>query len=444
MEGSEVVNRRITYNELRNRREAVRRWEHFHKQWDKKYKWIPQYEITGLTHKEWLKKTKEVAIEKGRTHEQVQKSPFYRWTKNPAFARLDERRQEIANIYTASIERAKQSYQANRMLMQRYIRSKGRMPLTAPQRLYISGNLWRWERNLPFSKLGPAGFFSENTVIRIDLDPDIATFAALIYPSIKDDQTLILKIQDDILNKVIIPTVRHGVILISKYVPMMTGELRKTMLEALRNYKKFQYPEPFSTEIFVHTIGIMYSRPVNNMPTFSLKHPRYGELNFRRKDGIVYYLNDPDAETEWFKKVVDEMRSYAKERWNDFEAFLLRALNNFRLLKEEEAIYEANLQTHDPGDVIQRNTEAIRTIVATMFPRLRAIDTIMSKYETMKKLKQQVLPAKRNVDNRYTRVQHRYIENIINETIYGDPRKLNTKTFIGLFIRVKHNGGTYR
>jgi hypothetical protein len=38
------------------------------------------------------------------------------------------------------------------------------------------------------------------------------------------------------------------------------------MLDALRKYKKFQFPDIYVAEVFVHTIGLMYSKPVNNMP----------------------------------------------------------------------------------------------------------------------------------------------------------------------------------
>lgn len=428
-------------------RDADRRWNEFQNQYARKYKWYPQYNIKeGLTYKQWYAKTREVAIQRGRSHEQVMASPFYRWKKNPAFARIDEVRDQVKNEFAGLIQLKKQQYQTHQSILRRGRRSYGRIfPMGTYERSYFMKQSWRIYRHQGvFSKLGPAGFFTENTIIRIELSPDIATFAQIIYPSITNDKTSVIRLQDDIINKVILPIVRKGVLLIMKYVPMMTGELRKTMLDALRNYKKFQFPDIYVAEVFVHTIGLMYSKPVNNMPTSSLTHPRMDGPNYRKRNNMMYRLNDPDATTEWFQKVVDELRDFGKDKWRDFENFLLRALTNFRLLKNQEAMFNPNLQDHDDGADIPQQTAQIRTVVAEMFPRIRNIDVIMSKYEMLKSLTQNILPSKRNVDG-YNRAQQRYIDSLIEESLLDEnPRKLNTKSFIQLFIKVKHSGGTTR
>lgn len=446
--GIRPIQRRTPPNPFLNPRDADRRWEAFHQQYARKYKWVPQYNIKGLTYEEWYKKTRLVADERGRTHEQVMRSPYYRWKKNPAFARLDEIRDNIKREFEGLVQLRKQQYRLHKSILQRGKRTFGLIyPRGSYERNYFNRQSWRIYRHQGlFMNLGPAGFFSENTIIRIELSPDIATFAQIIYPSITDDRKAIIKLQDDIINKVILPIIRKGVILIMKYVPMMSGELRKTMLDALRNYKKFQFPEIYVAEVFVHTIGLMYSRPVNNMPTSSLAHPKPDSPNYRSKNRMLYRLHDPDAVTEWFQKVVEELRDYGKERWRDFEAFLLRALTNFRLLNNQEAIFNPNIaeREHNLGADIAQQTGQIQAIVAEMFPRLRNIDVIMSKYQLMKSLKENILPSKRNLEG-YNRTQQHYIDSLIEESLFDEnPRKLNTKSFIQLFIKVKHSGGSMR
>ena len=424
---------------------AERDWQSFQDQWARKYKPLEQYGIKGLSYKEWLKKTKEVSETRGRTVETTRTSPYYRWKKNPAFARLDERREEIKQSYTTEIDRAKREYKNHHKLYQKFSRTYRFRGFTQEERRYLEGNLWRYETHRGiFSKLGPAGFFSENTVIKITLSRDIATFAQIIYPSIMTDNEAIIRLQDDLLSKVILPTVRHGVLLIMKYVPMMTGKLRETMLTALRNYKRFQFPNIYEAEVFIHTIGLMYSKPVNNMPEESLKHPHPDGRSFRRVRTRLYYLRDEDARTEWFQKVLEELREYAKQRWLDFESFLLRALTTFRLLKQDETQFTADLRGHDPGVQMVHQLPQIQAIVSEIFPRLRAITSIMNKYELLKSMTQSVLPQKRNPAEGYNRSQRSYIRSLMEESIYGEPRSLNTKSFIKLFISVKFTGGTTR
>lgn len=115
---------------------------------------------------------------------------------------------------------------------------------------------------------------------------------------------------------------------IHSIVPKCTGRLQKGMVSALnksvRTITKFPHLLKINT---LDNLGnpIYYANPVNNMPTEWLAHPPNEPLTriiYHDRGPRKYDLFDPEAETDWYSKVIDFAQLYIKQN----VGFLWKAL----------------------------------------------------------------------------------------------------------------------
>ncbi len=105
---------------------------------------------------------------------------------------------------------------------------------------------------------------------------------------------------------------------IHRLVPKASGRLQKGMVatvnKCVRHIAHFPHILKLNT---LDNLGnpVYYANPVNNMPTEWLAHPPNEPLTrvyYHRSGPRLYHLFDPDAETDWYSKVIDFAQNWIK------------------------------------------------------------------------------------------------------------------------------------
>jgi hypothetical protein len=288
-----------------------------------------------------------------------------------------------------------------------------------------------------FSKLGPKGTYASVSIIEIEMKDDFDTVLELMYPNMPVIKSKIT-IMDAIENRVLKPIVKQGIQLVSRYVPMMTGKLRKAMVDALREYIRFDVANKHIAKIFVNTIGdgtLDYARPVNHMPETSLRH--YG--GYRKEKGKIYYLRDVAATTHWFDKVVEELSEFAKKKWQLFvQNYLIPKLRGHRPLTPEERESEefsSDYVAFDESEYSISEVDIMGEERTTEFPALRRRD--FEKAETLDNLVYMMFMG----DSGRNKAQKKTAQKIYNG-LFGEGYA--TVGFVNLFFKVQYKVGTYK
>lgn len=105
---------------------------------------------------------------------------------------------------------------------------------------------------------------------------------------------------------------------IHKLVPKCTGRLQRGMVATINRCVReiSHFPHVLKLNTLDNLSNpIYYANPVNNMPTEWLAHPPNEPLNrviYHKSGKRLYHLFDPDAETDWYSKVIDYAQIWIK------------------------------------------------------------------------------------------------------------------------------------
>lgn len=303
------------------------------------------------------------------------------------------------------------------------------------------GNIYQSWRVLQhggvFSKLGPKGAFSNMTIFELTISTDFRDVLGLMY----ENKTAVINnevtIRNVIENRILKPTVRYGVDLVMQKVPMMGGTLRKSMVNSLREYVRFESGAKGYCKIYINTFGVDYAKPVNNMPTDNLQH--HGKL--QKKNGKVYYLRDVNATTHFFQEVVEKTREFAKKKWNLFvKNYLLPLLDGHRPITPTEQS-QGKLENYEGFSADLTDEFYDEEIIHETEPRL----VKRREYEERKQFEDtsivdNLVGALLENPTRLNKTQKAYVERLMS----GSQSKGYASTqFVNLFFKVKFSGGSY-
>jgi hypothetical protein len=286
-----------------------------------------------------------------------------------------------------------------------------------------------------FSQLGPMGPFTENVIIEIELLAGLNEVLSLMFRSINSVQ-MEIRFMSAIEDRIIKPIVREGIEQIVKLVPMMSGTLRETMIDSLRAYVNFEGGAKRFAKVSIDTFGVNYARPVNKMPNESLKHTN----KFRKKGSRMYYLQDPDAETDFFGTIVENLRVFAKEKYESFISnYVLPRLAGHRPFTRAEKNNDTPEAMNTYGGfqesyTYENNEGTMNEMSATReadFDIMKGVDNLLSSL---------IMGG----DSRITRTQKKFVKDMLAKAGRRGDKGFSSIQFAKLLFKVKFYGGTYK
>jgi hypothetical protein len=181
------------------------------------------------------------------------------------------------------------------------------------------------------SRLGSTEFLENQIVIYIDLQlPVLMSYNEVLkktppFREITESELLAM-----VIKNVYDPLYSDLDQMIDKVVPRDSGRLRLAMKYSIGkggggSTSMTSSLSPFF--VLINAGRLKYAGPVNQMPDEWLKHPglhgRTMQTKLGRGQKVKRPLNDPDAETGWFEKVVTFGRQRAEQYWNTFITAIL-------------------------------------------------------------------------------------------------------------------------
>ena len=291
-----------------------------------------------------------------------------------------------------------------------------------------------------FSRLGPMGPFTENVIIEIELLEGLKDILSMMFRSL-DTVKLEIKFMSAIEDRIIKPTVREGIRLIMIRTPMMSGRLREVMIDALRAYVNFEGGAKRFAKISIDTFGVNYARPVNKMPTENLQH----RGDYRKRGSRMYFLEDRNAETNFFGTIVEDLRVFAKKKYELFISnYVLPRLMGHRPLTQRERETEPPEDAMDTYSGFRETYSYEETNIMGESRTVHLNGTKERDYNIMDGVNNLLYGLVARGDSRLLKSQKDFVDKLLRKAGRRGALGLDSIQFAKLLFKVKFYGGTYK
>ena len=166
------------------------------------------------------------------------------------------------------------------------------------------------------------------------------------------DHMAVIKAIRKAMQKVLDDLVKYGKIIINKYVPEETGDLRKSMIDSLEKSKV----RGMTIKVELDTGNIQYANPVNNMPESKIRHDMGKNKQIGRRSGK--YLHDPKAIENWFQHITMNLNAEAGKLLRVMIIDIMDAFG-FRYYKKKPTL-KSKLHTKLPLRTVIQSDQPLR------------------------------------------------------------------------------------